>query len=209
MNKIFIVTALALLHLPALSQSCGDYPFFRNGKQFTFESTLLGKDTKITYQTDSLTNDAGGLWVSIKFVGASPALPDQMKKDFGSFLTRVGCKNGTIIFNFRANIGKGSYDIAYTFPAGMSVGQTLPDITVNIPSQNLSEVLHRKVLAYERVTTPGGAWSAYKIEETSDVTIGGKKSPYGNIVVDQWFVPGVGLVQSAINGKINSTLYSL
>jgi len=96
-------------------------------------------------------------------------------------------------------------------PNNLTVGQTLPDATMNARinmsgiTMNMDvKMTNRKVVAQESITTPAGTFDCYVLEYTSELKMGMSKKGSAK----QWIAKGVGMVkQEDYNkrGKVTSS----
>lgn len=92
-----------------------------------------------------------------------------------------------------------------SFPSDMKVGDNLDAATFEIDTKRngkdfmkiISEVKERKVEAEEKVTTPGGTWNCFRLNEVRSTTseVMGRKVPSAETKSLEWFASGVGPVK--------------
>ncbi len=122
----------------------------------------------------------------------------------------VTCRDGIVFMDFRSLMRpqmleqyKGmKREVTGTnlnLPNNLSVGQSLPDATMNIKisieGMNLNmntSIIDRKVIGTETLTTPAGTFSCYVIGQTMIMKTMGTHSRSSK----QWIAEGVGVVKS-------------
>jgi hypothetical protein len=136
------------------------------------------------------------------------------------------CENGVVYFDLRNAFPSGSLeaykDMEMTFsgtnlevPASLAVGDKLKDALIKVDINNPSigmvvkvemEVLNRKVVGQENVTTPAGSFNTFVIESEMNMVsiVMGMKVPM-KFKSKEWFAEKVGAVRSESfdkNGKL-------
>lgn len=98
----------------------------------------------------------------------------------------------------------------YEYPADLKVGQTLNDTVMNLQSENKRGSIQeskmfsidRRVLSQEKVKTALGEFDAYVVESTISILYYNDKGKGEGVVfngfVQEWIVPGKGIVKRAI-----------
>ncbi len=205
-SKQALTTSSVADNVPA--GNCGSLIFFQKGaivQGATYDST--GKE--IGKQTTTITDvkEQGGELVSnIKL---------DMSSSFGNHSMNAEYKcNGnsfymdlkTTMSNFTALKGATIESSSLQFPIQLSVGQNLPDASVSISMdrgsmkmKTTSTHTDRKVEKIEKVTTPAGTWTCFKVTSTIKVTtdmgsMGKRSAPSQKMIA--WFAPDFGIVKT-------------
>ena len=159
--------------------------------------------------------------------GAVKATVHSVSKDDKDKVTNEGdygftCKDGVISIDMRSVAGSSmdAYkDMEVTldqsdlvFPATLTEGQTLPDgtMTMKVSSGGMvimtmvTQIVDRKVEAFESVTTAAGTFECAKISQVMNMDMGMMKTTSKQV---SWFTSGVGMVRSESynkNGELQS-----
>ena len=217
MDLKFFMMCIAMLGISSLfaQNDCSAYYPFEEGTSFTI--TSYGKKDKIAavadYQVTDVTNDTAT--ISTKLMDDDGALYNE-----GSFT--IQCDGDGITMDMKSLLNPQMFDQFKDFeteitgegivlPNNLSVGQELPDATMNMRinmsgiNMNMNVAMtDRKVIAEETVTTPAGTFNCYVITYTSNVKMGMNRTGSAK----QWIAEGVGMVkQEDYNrkGKVTSS----
>lgn len=223
MKKIIGISLITLLMFGTIySQDCSIYYPVVNGS--IREMTSYDKKDKVTSKViQEITN------VNKSISGVEIDVKNSLFDEDGNLISEVnitvGCKDGV----FKVDMGDYVSELirAYqtmevelkgddlSFPSKMKQGDLLPDGNMNIKVTNSGMTLmnmdvtiyNRKVEGIEKITTPAGTFSCYKI--SYDTTAKTKILNVQSSAVE-WISENVGLVKSESfnkKGKLNS--YSL
>lgn len=219
----FLIIVLAIfLSVPAIAQDCKLY--FPENIGTVREMTNYDKKDKVTgrvVQTILDKNVSGqNLSLSVETV-----IYDEKDNEFSRSNIEVGCENG--IFKIDMSDYLSEMLEAYQtmevelegdnlqFPGSISVGDELPDGSMNIKVNNSGITMvnmdviikNRKVLAKEKITTDAGTFDCYKISYETDA-----KTRMMTITTQgmEWIAEGVGVIRSeSYNKRGKLTGYSL
>ncbi|MBZ4189656.1 hypothetical protein [Niabella beijingensis] len=204
---------LLLLLICNNSRAQCKYYFFQNNKTITLG--IFGKngsqDGKVVYKTTGVSQKDGATVATI-----SAAFYDKKNKPGGNAVSEAECREGMLLVDMKMMLspqqssqmretrakGKGFF---LEYPSGLSEGQELPDgnfeidmeLSGGVPVSMKVDIINRKVLAREKVTTPAGTWEAYKISYTSNMVMNMGFSVPIKMQMTEWFVPEFGFVKSA------------
>lgn len=216
MKKILFASFVLLSLSAAKAQdACASFSQFKKGLKT--QMTTYDKNDKISsvanQEVIDITNEDGAVVANTKIDFEST----KSKKEVESVTTKIKCKNGNILFDFKDLIGSNiplqkmeGAEIKITgddvvVPTKLSIGQTLPDAALNMqmllggkPFMSMEiKMSDRKVMAQEKVTTSGGTWDCYKIT----YTISNSTGFGGDLTAAIWLSDGIAVKTETYNKK--------
>jgi len=215
MKNLIFYLFLWALPLAAAGQNCASlYSYLKEGATLQYtnydnrgsvESVMTQRVSRIEEKSDTLvaTFDVSSV--------------DAKGKSFAQNSMPVKCFEGVLYMDMRSLIppqkeNAQAQDISVemqgndlVFPAGMQVGQTLPDCTVElitrmggVPVMTIKYTLrNRKVEAREKITTPAGTFDCLKITCEFEYKLLGTRTMQS----EYWFAPEAGMVRSVNRDK--------
>jgi hypothetical protein len=218
-KQVFVLLAIVSATFTGLSQDCSAFYPFEEGAmaEITTYDKRDNVAAKVTYVVSRVSQNGGAITAEMNV---------DMKDGDGELITQsaydVHCNNDGIEIDFKSMF---STQMATQFsdmeteitgtnivlPNDLSVGQTLPDATMEAQinmsgiNMNMSVMMtDRKVTAQESITTPAGTFDCYVLEYTNTIKMGVNQRGSAK----QWIAKGVGLVkQEDYNrrGKVTSS----
>ncbi|QAA81765.1 hypothetical protein EI546_08545 [Aequorivita sp. H23M31] len=203
----------------AISQNdCSMYYPLIEGAEF--QITNYDKKDKPTAVIDYKVLDVSSTG-SEKVGTMQGTVKDKKGKDLSEMKFKVTCRDNKLSVDFNSLLSPEmvdqfknmDYDITGTnldWPNDISVGQTLPDanmtMKISISGMNMTmsmDILNRKVIGKETVTTPAGTFDCYVVTYDTEVDMGIRQKTSSK----QWVAKGVGMVkqEDSKNGKIMDT----
>jgi hypothetical protein len=190
------------------TQNCPDYYFLQNNKTIEVSIyTKKGKENgKHIYTVSNPTKSANASVTSELF--------DKDGKSMSKGTNAIKCVNGALMMDIKMTMtedqqkkfadAKAQSDNFIEYPAVLKEGDNLKDasLTMQMKASGQDEtvdlnIINRKVVAKESVTSPAGTWDCYKITFTSKVkiTMMGMGIPV-SFDITEWFCPGFGVVKT-------------
>lgn len=205
-NLLFLILMLCTQFL-AQAQDCNYLNKYKKGT--TFQLTTYDKKNKPTGTIDQEVLEkrsvAGGWEMNWK-----ANFSDKKGKSYSTVEMKGSCKNGFYEADARNIYGNSmppAQNMKVTvsgdmikYPTNMSVGQTLPDASIEISTQmnelmtmrNSIKTTNRKVEAKEEVETPAGKFQCYKISSEVEFKLLGTRK----MKVIEYMSNDYGLVKS-------------
>jgi len=211
----------------ALAQDCASYALFDQGTELTY--THYDRHDKEVGTTTTTVKEAGpaddGYQAQLHSVQTDAKATSSHAVGY-----TATCSGGELKIDMRAFVPEeqmkafGSYDIHFEgselqYPATLTVGKTLPDgkLTADMTMQDAApampaamthqtmqvDLVDRKVVAAEPITTPAGTFDSYKITYVSRIAVKGLVSIHSEAPIVAWYVPGLGGVKSETLHKGN------
>lgn len=204
---------LVLAVLPLAGESLAPYFCDKEGATLEYTRTTVDGDVK---------------WYHTMRIGAMVSTPDSTTVEYSShILTRkykpyygespaelkAVIKGGSVILNvaesvaavfrtiFSENTRITSTGGESALPVDMSPGDTLPDVFSSVKAMGMTmriNVTERKVLRYERITTPAGEFDCIVVRERKVEKGMGRNR---HTVADTWYARGVGMVRHDTHDK--------
>ena len=220
MNKLIFLCALLYAGTNAISQDCSKfYPLFEG---VTSQITSYGANQKVAgiidYRVDKIQKNSGVVLATM-----NTTIKDKKGKLITETNYEVSCSGDGVSIDFKSMMSSFNLkqfenletEISGTnleLPNNLSIGQELPDASVNIKinmsginMETAININNRKVIGKEDVTTPAGTFNCYVIRYNSEVsTMGMNQSSESK----QWITEGIGMVkQEDYNkkGKVSSS----
>jgi hypothetical protein len=221
-NKYFsLLVALLLFTFPILSQECSTFYPFSEGT--TMQITSYGANQKIAAIVDYTVTNVSTV-SGVETATMNSTIKDKKGELIAETNYEMSCTGDRVSIDFKSMM---SPQIMQQFkdmkteitgtnldlPNSLSVGQTLPDasmeIKISLSGINMdmaTQIKNRKVIDKESVTTPAGTFVCFVITYNSDLnmSMGMSQSNSGK----QWISEGVGMVkQEDYNekGKVTSS----
>jgi hypothetical protein len=217
--KSQILFLAVFISFNSFSQDCTGYWYFT--KNAEVQMTIYdqkGKPNGVqTWTVSDVIKDGNGFASTLK-----TNMKDEKGKQIAESTGAYKCKDGVLQADIKMSMPQeqmqaykpteAKLDAVYIdYPYNMSAGQLLADATFNMdmtmgnggmPAKLFFNETNRKVEAKETITTPAGTWEAYKIsyEGLFKVQMSGIGIPV-NMVVNEWFVPGFGVVKTETFNK--------
>lgn len=211
MKKVLILSGLlALATLDSFAQ-CNEYYQIENGSEWEMETyNAKGKlATRNQQKVTSFDKTSTGFKANINAIAYNEKGKELTKGDI-----EMECENGTLLMDMRRFISEdqlkafGNFQMkvegnALELPSKLSIGQTLKDGTLIIstvdspmPMKMTVDIVDRKVVAKESITTPAGTFECYKISSTMNMQ--NKVGITMNFTFStlEWVAPKVGFVKS-------------
>jgi len=212
-TKISILIIAFLLSFTAFSQNaCETYYPFQEG--LTFEITNYNKKGKkegvVNYKIIGVDSNVATMQTIIY---------DAKGKEVTTTSYNIKCEENKVSIDFKSMMNADMFkqykdmdmDITGTnleLPNDLQIGQTLKDANMNMAinmggiKMNMSvDILNRKVLMKESITTPAGTFDCFAISYDNETKMGLKMQ----FKIKEWISEGVGLVRSESynkNGKL-------
>lgn len=219
-NLVTLILFFFAATVSSLAQ-CNEYYQIENGSEWELESyNAKGKlVTKNQQKVTSFDKTASGF----KAVIHSLILNDN-GKELSKGDVEMTCENGTMLIDMRKFIPEqqmkayGNYQMkiegtALEIPSKLSVGQTLKDGTLTMSAVDAPmamsmtvNIVNRKVVAKESITTPAGTFDCYKITSTMNMQNKVGVSMNFSFSSVEWITAKVGMVKTESydkNGKLN------
>ncbi len=214
MNK-FLILSIALLGFMTTTKAQTDcskfYPLNEGTK---FQITVYDKKEKpvgiIDYDVMNVRQSGGN-----KIGTINSKMTDGKGKQITDNTFEVSCNGKAVSIDFKSLInpqifeqfGKMEYEISGTnmeWPNELSVGQKLPDATMNmkinmggINMDMTTSITDRKVIGKETITTTAGSFNCFIITSTTDVKMGVSQRSTSK----QWVTEKVGMIKSETYDK--------
>lgn len=222
MNYKILSLVLFLCAAPLVfsQNDCNMYYPLKEGAKF--QLTSFDKKNKPTaimdYSVVNVSNTASGKIGTIRGRATDEKGKDLVESEF-----QVVCKNNKLSVDYKTllspqmmdQFGEMEYEINGTnldWPNDLTVGESLPDANMTMKvgmsgiNMNMSvDMINRKVIGQEKVTTPAGTFDCLVITYDTDVNMGIRQKMSSK----QWVSKGVGMVkqEDSQKGKItNSTV---
>ncbi len=223
MKNLFTLMAILFFFAgteQAMAQ-CKTYFTNKAGSVLTYNMTDHKNKPSGTYKIEIVSANKNATEISAK-----TTFTPTKGQAFTSAPYAVKCKNGIMSMDVRglvANTGGQQIESDVTasfveFPATMKAGQSLPDAETTVKSKmngaamgdmNI-KISERKVVSIGSVTVPAGTFNAIQISSVQDLKmkVAGISIPGSKIIVNEWFVLGVGMVkqESEIKGGMMGRL---
>jgi len=218
MKKLQLIAAVFMC-VNSFSQDCSGYWYLTNNAEV--QMTIFdqkGKQSGIQTWTVTEVKKDGKSFTSV----LKSSMKDEKGKQIAESTGAYKCTDGILQADIKMSLPQeqmqaykpteAKLDAVYIdYPYNMSTGQSLADATFNMdmtmgnggmPAKLLFNETNRKVEAKETITTPAGTWEAYKItyDGLFKVQVSGIGIPV-NMVVNEWFVPGFGVVKTESYNK--------
>jgi len=215
MKKILTILTVLLLSSQSYSQTCEDTSPYKEGMILEYTNyNKKGKEKSVESHTiETVSNEDGTLTIYIKSIEDKTPKEYILKCINGDFY--VDMSNYTTLQN---NDNSNNFKVKATgdfleFPDNMEVGTVLKDGTIDlaIGDENSSasiatmNILNRKILANESLTTKAGTFDGYKVSFDYIFNIGIIKFRGSGI---EWYVKGIGIIKSenySKKGKLRSS----
>ena len=215
MKKILTILTVLLLSSQSYSQTCEDTSPYKEGMILEYTNyNKKGKEKSVESHTiETVSNEDGNLTIYIKSIEDKTPKEYILKCINGDFY--VDMSNYTTLQN---NDNSNNFKVKATgdfleFPDNMEVGTVLKDGTIDlaIGDENSSasiatmNILNRKILANESLTTKAGTFDGYKVSFDYIFNIGIIKFRGSGI---EWYVKGIGIIKSenySKKGKLRSS----
>ncbi|QCE40027.1 hypothetical protein [Psychroserpens sp. NJDZ02] len=215
MKKILTILTVLLLSSLSYSQTCEDTSPYKEGMILEYTNyNKKGKEKSVESHTiETVSNEDGNLTIYIKSIEDKTPKEYILKCINGDFY--VDMSNYTTLQN---NDNSNNFKVKATgdfleFPDNMEVGTVLKDGTIDlaIGDENSSasiatmNILNRKILANESLTTKAGTFDGYKVSFDYIFNIGIIKFRGSGI---EWYVKGIGIIKSenySKKGKLRSS----
>jgi hypothetical protein len=220
MRKFFAL--LLLLAAGTLrAQDCKNYYYMLNNAEV--QMTVYDKNGAVsgiqTWKVSGVTNDGARVRSTI-----ASTFTDNKGKAIAKGQGTYQCDGGKLMADMRMSLPQGENrgvpeteakltDSYLEYPGSLAEGMQLPDgsftmeaTTSGMPSTTQFDIRNRRVTGKESIATAAGTWEAYKIsyDAVMRVKMAGIGIPM-NLKVNEWFVPGFGIVKSETftkNGKL-------
>ncbi len=210
---IFNILSICLITSLGFSQSsCSKYYPLTEGTIFQYSN--YDKKGKISGTIDYIITNyrkEGGLEIATMKVNSK----DKKEKDLVDFYYDISCDGTGISIDFKSlgNLGmlKQFEDMKPEFsgtnmviPNELFIGQKLPDasmnmkITLEISLEINIEIINRKIIGKEKITTPAGTFNCYVLQATTVMNMMGRNM---TSISKSWFAEGVGMVKHASKGQ--------
>lgn len=217
MKKLFIVAVLLCIITVAVGQDCKNYYYLLNNAEVEMTiSDAQGSPAGKTLYKVTTVNKEGSDMVS----DFTSTFLDKSGKEVTSGQGKFKCSGGVAFIDMKMNMPSmpqlkdmkmeaKTTDAFLTYPAGLAIGQALPDGRFEMESnangmemQMALSVRDRKVAGKEKVTSPAGSWDCYKITARMEIQmkIMGMGVPI-SLETTEWFAPGFGQVKTASHDK--------
>ena len=208
--KYLLFTCLLFTSFCAISQDYKTYFYLQNNK--TFEVTVYNKKGEASgqqlYTVSNYKNTAGTSSATL-----TTEVFDKKGKSIVKSAGIVKCMKGLIMMDMKMSMPPGqplgitdakveSFFIEY--PVAMNTGDNLKDGHMEIETESKGmlqtitlDVINRKVIGKEKITTSAGSWDCYVITNNTKLKI--KTMGIGvpmNMDVTEWFAPGFGMVKT-------------
>lgn len=218
MIRTILLLVLFLIAASAHSQ-CNDYYDFKNGSVWEMETySAKGKLTgKINQTVTAFTPNSNGYAATVHSV-----VTDEKGKEVNSGDLAFTCEGGTMTIDMRSYLNEeqmkafGNYKLTVEsknleWPKSLSVGQTLKDGSVTVTAIDAPmamtmtvDIVNRKVVAKETITTSAGTFECYKITSTMKSNMKMMVAVKMEFDAVEWIAPKVAVVKSESykNGKL-------
>jgi hypothetical protein len=220
MRKLFAI--MLLFSAAALrAQDCKNYYYMLNNAEV--QMTMYDKNGAVsgvqTWKVSDVTNDGSRVKSTI-----ASTFTDKKGAEVAKGKGTYQCDGGKLMADMRMSLPQAENkgmpemeakltDSYLEYPTSLAEGMQLPDgsftmeaSTSGLPSSTQFDIRNRRVTGKETVTSAAGSWEAYKIsyDATMRVKMAGIGIPM-NLKVNEWFVPGFGVVKSETytkNGRL-------
>ena len=192
-----------------LAQDCKDAMYFREGRTITYTKyDKNGKPAGRDVGKIAEVKENGGVRTSVYKLVKYDA-KDKVKEDGGAVVT---CSGEGLKIGFQIpKMDNGEQEEAYfSYPSDMKPGQKLEaNMELHIKGKTNGKkmdvyfrVENRSVIAMEKITTPTGTYTAYKIGYDMDVKfkVMGIGIPM-KLKILEWYEPAVGVVKTESYNK--------
>jgi hypothetical protein len=222
----FLIAVLVLTSVSAQSNNCSKFYVSEKGKKLTIHQ--YDKKERLStiseFKVTDVENTANRSVITI----AMHLKDGKNNKSIVTSSFKAHCAGKTTRLAPESFIAPGILDqyndMQYSitgddisFPNSLTIGQELPNasvhMSVNTGIMNINmttNMLNRKVIAKEQVTTPAGTFDCYVIRYTNELTMGMTTTQH----TKQWIAEGVGMIKEETrkaNGKLitKSILYQI
>ncbi|EZH73174.1 hypothetical protein ATO12_19410 [Aquimarina atlantica] len=222
----FLIAILILASVSAQNNNCSKFYASEEGKELIIHQ--FNKKERLSTITEFKVTDVENTANRSVITIAMHLKDGKNKKSIITSSFKAHCAGKTTRLDPESFIAPGILDqyndMEYSitgdnifFPNSLTIGQELPNASVHmsvnagIMSINMTtNMLNRKVIAKERVTTPAGTFDCYVITYTNELTMGMTTTQQ----TKQWIAEGVGMVKEETrktNGKLitKSILYQI
>ncbi len=219
MKKTLLAIGL-LASMSIFGQDCQSYYFLQNNKniEMTTYNRKGSEVGKLVYHVTGVQSMGNSLTATV-----DEEIFDKKGKSTMKATNKIQCDGGMLMMDIKMNMPQSNSpqfndasatasNVYIEYPSSMKAGDQLKDATMHLDvsthgmKQSMDmQVVDRKVLDKESVTTPAGTWDCFKITSTVHMTM--RTAGIGiPIKMDQteWFAPGFGIVKS--ESKSGSTL---
>lgn len=213
MKKLTLIAACALCTVKLFAQDCSAYMYMK--KNNTIETTQFanGKAQGKVVASVSKVTTSGGTTTST----VATEDFDQYGKSTGKNNVTYKCTGGALIVDLSASGSQPGMKFtsgSMSYPASMYVGEHFNDFEAQLvmtfggtTTKASGKYTDRTVVDQEKITTPAGTWTCFKITYNVVVTITGTNMPPTTMKTTEWYVPNLGVVQyqfGAMTFKVTS-----
>ncbi len=201
MKKLTLITACVLCTAKLFAQDCSEYMYMK--KNNTIETTQFANGKAQGKVVAFVSNVTAANGTTTATVVAENF--DQYGKSTGKNNVTYKCTGGALIVDLSAsgsqpNMKFTSGSMAY--PASMKVGEHFNDFDAKFEmtfggttTKASAKYTNRTVADQEKITTPAGTWTCFKITYDVVVTITGANMSPTTMKTTEWYVPNLGVVQ--------------